>query len=146
MGEKQRINSELKGTTLRVYWVVLKKGTEGAGPREVMRDLGLSSPSVSAYHLEKLSNMGLIEKNSSGVYVKKENVKAEVFSDFVSVVGMAVPRFFFYSVLFSSMLLFYVILYPPSNSPHSIMTIIFGAVGAIIMWVETYRAWSRRPF
>uniref|UniRef100_A0A7C3IL74 ArsR family transcriptional regulator n=1 Tax=Candidatus Methanomethylicus mesodigestus TaxID=1867258 RepID=A0A7C3IL74_9CREN len=146
MGEKQRINSELKGTTLRVYWVVLKKGAEGAGPREVMRDLGLSSPSVAAYHLDKLSNMGLIEKNASGVYVKKENVKAEVFSDFVSVVGMAVPRFFFYSVLFSSMLLFYLILYPPSNTPPSIMTIIFGAVGAAIMWVETYRAWIRRPF
>ena len=37
MGETERVQSELKGTTLRVYLAVLKKGAEGHGKRELMR-------------------------------------------------------------------------------------------------------------
>ena len=55
------LKSKLKGTTLRVYWHLLrsKKSTTLRG---LQRDLGFSSPSVASYHLEKLIDMGLVEK------------------------------------------------------------------------------------
>jgi len=145
-GPADKVKSELKGTTLRVYWVLLKKGSGGTGPREVMRELGLSSPSVASYHLEKLSNLGLVEKDIGGNYVVRGEVKVEVFSDFVRVVGMMLPRYLFYSVLFTTMLVAYVVLYPLQFTPQTIMVLIFGLTGCIITWVETIRAWMRRPF
>jgi len=145
-GPADKVKSELKGTTLRVYWVLLKKGSIGTGPREVMRELGLSSPSVASYHLEKLRNLGLVEKDVGGNYVVKEEVKVEVFSDFVRVVGMMLPRYLFYSVLFTTMLVAYVVLYPLQFTPQTIMVLIFGLTSCIITWVETVRAWRRRPF
>ncbi|MBT7914802.1 hypothetical protein HN588_12945, partial [Candidatus Bathyarchaeota archaeon] len=41
------IESELKGKTLLVYMHMLKKPGTKVGVREVQRDLGFSSPSVS---------------------------------------------------------------------------------------------------
>ena len=146
MGSLDKVRSELKGTTLRVYWAILKKGPDGAGPREIMRGLSLSSPSVAAYHLEKLKAMGLVEKTPSGSYNKLDNVKVEVFSDFVNVIGMMLPRYFFYSILFTTMLLGYVVLYPPQPTPQSMISIVFGLTGCVITWGETIRAWARRPF
>ena len=141
-----KVKSELKGTTLRVYWLLLKKGSGGTGPREVMRELGLSSPSVASYHLEKLRNLGLAEKDIGGNYVVQEEVKVEVFSDFVRVVGMMLPRYLFYSVLFTTMLVAYVVLYPIQPTPQTIMVLVFGLTGCAITWAETIRAWLRRPF
>jgi len=75
MDGHERVRSELKGTTLRVYWAIMKRGTEGVGPREIMRELDLSSPSVAAYHLEKLKSMGLVDKDSAGGYVAVEGAR-----------------------------------------------------------------------
>lgn len=146
MGETERVQSELKGTTLRVYWAVLKKGSGGAGPREIMRELELSSPSVAVYHLEKLKNLGLVEKAESGSYTVREQVKVEVFSDYVRVVGMMLPRYLFYSVLFTTMLVSYLLIYPFQWSPQTMITLIFGLTACAVTWFETVRVWSRRPF
>jgi DNA-binding transcriptional ArsR family regulator len=146
MVETERVQSELKGTTLRVYWAVLKKGSEGAGPRELMRELELSSPSVAVYHLEKLKNLGLVEKEETGSYIAKEQVKVEVFSDYVRVVGMMLPRYLFYSVLFTTMLVSYLLIYPIQWNSQTLVTLIFGLTACLITWGETIRVWFRRPF
>jgi hypothetical protein len=145
MSDPERTRSELKGTTLRVYWALLRKGTEGTGPREVMRELGLSSPSVAVYHLEKLRNLGLADKTESGSYSVREEIKVEVFSDYVRVVGLMLPRYFFYSVLFTTMLATFLVLYGIQLSPQSLVALIFGITASAITWAETVRAWSRRP-
>jgi hypothetical protein len=146
MGDHEKIRSELKGTTLRVYWAILRRGDEGIGPREVMRDLDLSSPSVAVYHLEKLRGMGLAEKTETGSYRAREEVKVDVFSDYVRVVGLMLPRYLFYSVLFTTMLLSYVFLYAISITPQTVIFLIFGVATCAVFWAETIRAWSRRPF
>jgi hypothetical protein len=145
MSDPERTRSELKGTTLRVYWALLRKGTEGSGPRELMRELGLSSPSVAVYHLEKLRNLGLADKTESGSYSARKEVKVEVFSDYVRVVGLMLPRYLFYSVLFTTMLATFLILYGIQLSPQSLVALIFGITACIVTWVETIRTWSRRP-
>jgi DNA-binding transcriptional ArsR family regulator len=146
MDAQEKVRSELKGTTLRVYWAIMKKGSEGVGPREIMRELNLSSPSVAAYHLEKLKGMGLVDKDAGGGYVAVEGGKAEVFSDFVKVVGMMLPRYLFYSVFFTSMLITYIALYPLVLTPQTLAALVFGISGCAITWGETIRAWRRKPF
>ncbi len=59
-----------RGTTLTVYRVVVKAGSP-VGVREVQRALGLSSPSVAAYHLSKLQEAGLIREESDGYVADK---------------------------------------------------------------------------
>ncbi|MDG6223276.1 MAG: helix-turn-helix domain-containing protein [Candidatus Bathyarchaeota archaeon] len=64
--------SGLEGVTLNVYLYVVKKGI--VGPRDVMRGVNLSSPSVAYRHLQKLENMGLVTKNELGNYVATKKV------------------------------------------------------------------------
>ena len=65
--------TELQGITLKVYLYIVKKG-KPVGPRDVMRSVGLSSPSVAYRHIQKLENMDLLTKNEFGNYVVKEKV------------------------------------------------------------------------
>src|SRR6267143_2803103 len=71
------IESELKGVTLRVYWHILGSKKQVVGVRPVQRALGLSSPSVALHHLEKLKDLGLLEKDSTGEYHLIELVEVE---------------------------------------------------------------------
>jgi len=66
----EAIDSHLKGTTYRVYRFILKQRAP-VGVSEVQRGLGLSSPSVSQYHLKKLMEFGLIREEQGGYVVDK---------------------------------------------------------------------------
>ncbi len=90
----------LEGKTLNVYSYVVKEG-KPVGPREVMRGVNLSSPSVAYWHLQKLEACGLIEKNSYGEYVVKEKVN---ISGHVWVGRNLVPRLLCYSLFFLGIL------------------------------------------
>jgi hypothetical protein len=63
----------IEGTTLRVYVYVVKAGRP-LGPRDVMRGLNLSSPSVAYRHLQKLEEAALLQKDEHGEYVAKRKV------------------------------------------------------------------------
>ena len=146
--ERERIvESELKGMTLRIYWRILgshRKGTIGVRP--IQRELGLSSPSVALHHLEKLRGLGLLEKDLTGEYRLVNEVKVGVLQNFVGLLGFLLPRYLFYSTMFTAMLVLYPILYPPNLSPHNIMALIFGVGGSLVSWTETVRVWRMRPF
>jgi hypothetical protein len=86
----------LEGKTLNVYSFVVKEG-KPVGPREVMRGVSLSSPSVAYWHLQKLEGRGLLEKNKYGEYLVKEKVN---ISGHVWVGRNLVPRLMCYSLFF----------------------------------------------
>lgn len=93
--------SGLEGVTLKVYlYVVKKKGL--AGPRDVMRGVGLSSPSVAYRHLQKLENMGLLTKNESGNYIVTEKVPVR---GYVWIGRTLVPNPLVYSIVFLAILI-----------------------------------------
>jgi hypothetical protein len=140
------IESELKGVTLRVYWHILGSKKQVAGVRPVQRALGLSSPSVALHHLEKLKALGLLAKDSTGEYHLVEQVRVGVLQNFVGVLGFTLPRYLFYSTMFTVMLALYPIIYPPDFSTHNIMAFVFGISAVAISWGETWRAWRLRPF
>ena len=93
--------SGLQGVTLKVYlYVVKKKGL--AGPRDVMRGVGLSSPSVAYRHLQKLENMGLLTKNELGNYVVREKVPVRGYT---WVGRTLIPNPLVYSLVFLAILI-----------------------------------------
>jgi hypothetical protein len=86
----------LEGNTLRAYAYIVR-ADEPASVRDVTRGAELSSTSVAHHHLQKLENLGLIEKDSYGKYVLKQkaSIKGHVW------VGKnLVPRLMFYSFFF----------------------------------------------
>jgi len=143
-GEDAVIESELKGKTLLVYMHLLKKPSEAVGVREIQRELGFSSPSVSSYHLTKLQDLGLIE-NVYGDYKLVKEVKVGVLRQFVTLGGVMLPRYLFYAVLMTTMILTYLIQTPFYPSPEAITTLVMGLVPTIILWYETVRIWRDRP-
>lgn len=86
----------LEGKTLSVYSYAVKEG-KPVGPREVMRGVNLSSPSVAYWHLQKLEACGLLEKNAYGEYVVKEKVS---ISGHLWIGRTLVPRLMCYSLFF----------------------------------------------
>ncbi|MCL1966181.1 MAG: hypothetical protein FWF66_00920 [Candidatus Bathyarchaeota archaeon] len=87
---------ELSGNTLNVY-VYIVRADEPVGTRDVTRGAELSSTSVAFRHLQKLEDLGLIEKDSYGNYLLKQKVN---ISEYVWVGKYLVPRLMYYSFFF----------------------------------------------
>jgi hypothetical protein len=140
------LESELKGKTLLVYWYLLQQPTHTVGVREVQRSLNFSSPSIAVHHLQKLENLGLIEKKGTGEYVLEEEVKVGILRFFMRMGSFLVPRYLFYSVLFTTMLATYLIISYVAQVVPSFYALAFGLLALLIFWVETIRLWRARPF
>ncbi len=80
--ESERVASELKGNTLRVYWYVMNANKQTVGVREVQRALNFSSPTLALYHLDKLKDLGLVSKDT-GEYRLIKEVKVDVLKQFL---------------------------------------------------------------
>ena len=139
------IESQLKGKTLLVYWFMLKTPGSPIGVRQIQRSLGFSSPSVAAHHLEKLLSLGVVEKTPQGEYILREEVKVGVLKFFTRLGHFLIPRYLFYSVWFSTMLIIYLTIYGQSGGIHNIIALIFGILACSILWYETLRLWREKP-
>lgn len=135
-------NSELRGRTLQAYLFILKS-SKSIGVRELQRTLGLSSPSVAYHHLDKLMRMGLIEKDEYGEYRLVRSVGVNVLQAFTQIGTLLVPRFTFYAVFFTTLLLGYVVIFHANLNPFAVA---FGVFACLFACFETYRTWKRRPF
>ena len=138
------VRSTLKGTTLRVYWYLLRIGKPTTA-RRLQRSLGFSSPSVASYHLEKLIAMDLVKKNVRGDYELKKTISLEVMDSFVRISHLMIPRYVFYATFFFSLLIVFMIGYASSLSLQGVFALVFGVSGLIITGYETWRQWRLRP-
>lgn len=142
--DEEIIESELKGKTLLVYMHMLKRPGAAVGVREVQRELGFSSPSVSSYHLNKLKELGLVE-NIYGDYQLVKDVKVGVLKQFITLGGLILPRYLFYAVLMTTMLITFLIQTPYFPSQGYVTTVMMGLVPTLILWYETIKIWRERP-
>lgn len=140
------IEAALKGKTLLVYWYLLQEPMHAVGVRQVQRALGFSSPSIAAHHLEKLQDLNLVRKKGTGDYVLEEEVKVGILRMFTRMGHFLVPRYFFYSVLFSTMLTAYLVLSALGQIVPSLYAILFGLIATLAFWIETIRLWKAKPF
>jgi len=92
---------DLEGITLNVYLHAVKKGTP-IGPRDVMKSINLSSPSVAYRHLQKLEDLGYLQKNEYGEYTVKG--KAQIRGH-IWVGKRLVPKMWLYSLVFMAILI-----------------------------------------
>jgi predicted DNA-binding transcriptional regulator len=141
-----QIESELKGKTLQIYWYMLRSPGEHVGVREIQRSLRFSSPSVAAHHLDKLVSLGLVDKTRIGEYYVAQEVKVGLLRFFTRFGRFLVPRYLFYSVWFSTMLIVYLVFYGQDGSVHNLVAVIFGVLASFILWMETVRLWRQKPF
>ena len=141
--DEDKISSVLKGNTLRVYWHVLRSGDGVVGVRDTQRALGFSSPALAVYHLDKLAELGLVEK-VRGEYHLVRAVNVGVLKQFVRFGTFVVPRYFLYATMFTTLLVFFLTQFRQANF-YSVFALIFGLLSTGILWYETARAWSQRP-
>ncbi|MCL6578555.1 MAG: hypothetical protein K6T73_04100 [Candidatus Bathyarchaeota archaeon] len=139
------LESELKGKTLLVYWYLLQQPTHMVGVREVQRALGFSSPSIAVHHLEKLQDLGLVHKKGTGEYVLKEEIKVGILRFFTHIGRFLVPRYLFYSLLFSTMLATYLFVCIVTQIAPNFYALTFGAIASVAFWSETIRLWRAKP-
>ena len=140
---EEKIESILKGNTLRVYWFLLRKPEGSVGARETQRALKFSSPALAVYHLDKLTDLGLADK-TNGEYRITKTVDVGVLKQFVRFGALMVPRHFFYATMFTSLLVFYLTQVRRFEFLSAFgLSIAFLAVA--ITWYETYRNWKQKP-
>jgi len=139
----EKIESELKGNSLRVYWMLLKSPTNTIGVREVQRALKFSSPALASYHLTKLEELGLAEK-INGEYKLKREVRVGVLRQFTKIGSLMLPRYIFYAAMLTTLLVFFLTQLRDINF-YSVFALIFGLSSACILWYETFRAWRQKP-
>jgi len=139
----ENVVNELKGNTLRVYWFLLQSSKDFVGPRQIQRELKFSSPSLAVYHLDKLMDLGLVEKKS-GEYLLKEVVDVGVLKQFMKFGGFIVPRHVTYATMISVLFVFFISQFRELNF-YSLFALIFGSLSTAIFWYETLRVWRSRP-
>jgi predicted DNA-binding transcriptional regulator len=139
---REKVEYGLRGKTLTVYLYLLKHG-KAVGVREVQKELGFSSPSVAFHHLDKLIDLGVVEKDQYDRYVLAKKVDTGILHSFVSIAGITLPRLGFYAAFFTTIASAYLLINANSLDLYALI----GTVGgAAVFWYETWRVWRRKPF
>ena len=143
--DDEKIASELKGNTLRTYWALLNS-TEGVtGVRELQRQLGFSSPTLAAYHLNKLEELELVVKERGNYRLVRE-VKVGVLRQFIKLGTFLLPRYVLYATMFTILLIFFLTqLGKRGLSFYSSFALLLAILSPLISWYETLRVWMQKP-
>src|SRR5437899_10526441 len=89
--DRDRVEYELRGKTLKVYAHLLR--VDSSGVREIQRELGFSSPSIALHHLEKLERLGVVGKDNVGSYVIAKKVYVGILSAVSSIGRLNIKRY-----------------------------------------------------
>ena len=135
--------SEIHGTTLRVYWYLFRN-TKPVGVRETQRALSMSSPSTALYHLEKLRELGVTEKDEIGQYSLKEQVQVGTLRMFFRVGRLILPRYLFYAIFLTTAVAVYTVERIVQIGTPDPAAVVFGIIGAGVCWFESARLWREK--
>ncbi len=143
--DEEKITSELKGNTLRAYWALLNSKDGVIGVRELQRQLGFSSPTLAAYHLNKLVELELVVKERGNYRLERE-VKVGVLKQFIKIGTFLLPRYVLYATMFTILLIFFLTqLGQRGLSFYSNFALILAIISTVIAWYETIRVWMQKP-
>ena len=139
MGSKQ-----IYGKTWDVYLCILTSSAP-IGVRDIWRALGLSSPSLAQYHVNKLLDLRLIESTTGGKYVTNDEERLEALRSFLMLRGMLIPRMVVYAALLSGVLASYVLFWPWRGDFRDLMTLsvtLFSIAAFLFEAIKQYRGLS----
>ena len=137
-------NEELEGITLNVYLYVVRKG-KPVGPRDVMKGANLSSPSVAYRHLQKLEDLGYLQKNNYGEYIIKG--KAHV-RGYMWIGSRMLPKMLVYALTFLTILIVELIVltihYPVETDEFKVFFLLLTLITGFAMAVFAVEAFRHR--
>lgn len=145
--DEEKIELELRGKALVIYWHLLTRSQNDFGVREIQRALDYSSPSIVSHHLQKLIDLGLVEKTPSNRYYLKKTVKVGVLKHFTQIRGILLPRYVFVAVFFTFTLAVYlllIILGLPVSAFDRLLALALCIIGILFGWFETWRLYKLR--
>jgi hypothetical protein len=126
--------------TFCVYLYLLK--ARKGSTREVQRALGFSSPRLAAYHLEKLCELKLADKDAWGSYVAIPR-KFGILRFLILVKKWLIPRQVFYAVFFFGMAGYF--LYLSFRDPIFFAAFVVSLLSGLINIVESYTLYKSVP-
>ena len=135
---------QVYGKTWDVYLCILTSG-DPIGVRDIWRDLGLSSPSLAQYHVNKLLELRLIESTPQGKYVTNDEERLEALRSFLALRGMLIPRMVVYAALLSGVLASYILFWPWRGDFRDLVTVsvtLFSIAAFLFEAVKQYRGLS----
>ena len=139
-------NEELNSTLFDTYVFLIKAG-KPVGPRDLMRGINLSSPSVAYRNLQKLVDLGLVAKDEYGNYVVKEKVglKGYVWVGKTLIPSFAVFGFIFLGVLVAeiAVLVPHLLIGSPIEESFWLLTVVTIGAAAIFL-IEALR-FKKKP-
>ncbi len=139
---RKEIVSKLTGRTLMVYFVLLNKGMIGV--RDLQKNLGLSSPSVAKYHLDKLVELSLIE-NQKGIYHLVKKADIPVLTSWILIGRHLFPKALFIAIFFSNLFIFYLIFIYSYWNKDSLFVILLGSAITLYTWLEVIFQYKNKP-
>jgi len=137
-------SKQIYGKTWDVYLCILTSSAP-IGVRDIWRALGLSSPSLAQYHVNKLLDLRLIESTTGGKYVTNDEERLEALRSFLMLRGMLIPRMVVYAALLSGVLASYVLFWPWRGDFRDLMTLsvtLFSIAAFLFEAVKQYRGLS----
>jgi len=135
----------LTGNTLRVYTYIFK--VKKSSIKEVQVSVGLNSPALAQYHLEKLVSLGLAKRDDiTGEYLLVKEVKVETLEQFLKIGSYIIPRLLLYAVMLSVVVGYFVIFISGfALNSNNLWTIVIGSFALCVLWYETIKAWRNSP-
>ncbi len=140
--DREEILKKLNGRTLMIYFVLLNKNQVGV--RELQRHLELSSPSVARYHLEKLTELKLVE-NRNGVYFLVKKADLPVLTSWILVGRRLLPKVLFAAIFFSILFLGYIIFIYSFWGKDSLFVFLFGLSIILYTWWDVWIHFKNKP-
>jgi DNA-binding transcriptional ArsR family regulator len=136
---------KISGSTFRVYSYLYLHRNENVRVRKVQRALGFTSPSSALFQLEKLQELGLVEKRRSGVYYLLKRQKIGILRDFVIIRSVLIPWMLVYALIISLLTTMFILFFIRYGTLEVILATIPSILASFVMWVEAYKVWNSRP-
>jgi len=96
------------------------------------------------YHLEKLRELGVTDKDEIGQYFLKEQVQVGTLRMFLKIGPLILPRYLFYAMFLTTAVVVYSAARILQTGSVELAGVVFGAVGAGVSWYECVRLWREK--
>lgn len=136
---------EIGPSTLLVYTLLRLQSNNRMGVRQVQRAMGYSSPSSAIFQLEKLLDLGLIEKGPDGLYSVASRKDYGYLSHFLILKGQLIPRMLLYSFAVTTLTLSFLGWFLIWGTADVVLALLPSVVASALLWFETIRMWKLRP-
>ncbi|MHA1552193.1 MAG: hypothetical protein ACTSUP_07065 [Candidatus Heimdallarchaeaceae archaeon] len=145
--------SSLTGIALRVFVYAVKKG-KNIGVRETQRDLGLKTASHAQYHLQRLEQIKLLERNENNKYDLPEeyknlrSLKIGILTEIYVFKGWMIPSLglfagFLGASLVISLLFFFLLPNPLFSITFSSVTLLLAAIYSSFRAIQIVKSFKK---